>query len=323
MGYKHNKTFDEPTDAIDEIRRLETLGYEPKVRVWVNVDVEELMEQAVECIETETVDSDTDSESESRSQSDSSDGTMDSTRDENKSPEELPEESVEDYDGERTLSDGHCGSSRVGIDQNQYVGKGERRREARKFFREHEGMWVSYVDFLEWSNMDLPGGRDQEKNLSSAILSDMYREEDGFDLESKMVGRRRYYRYGESDETTQEEAEADSSEEDKSPTGDDESDSDNAESDGAAISPQTNLHRVLSVMDAVDEGEGVRSGDIHEYVALEEQQVYNAIRSLDNRGFVRRTGSNRPYTYYLTPSGEEVLTAIGGYQINNSGEDGE
>lgn len=298
MEHQYSTVFDDAETAIAEIRRLKLLGYEPTVRISARLDVDELMDHAVEGIEQEQTESI--SPSDSDSQSDSSDEGMDDTRDENKTREERSEES------ERNAGvDGRRGAKHP--NWARYVGHDQRKRQAVDFFRRHPNEWVTWEDFADDVALDLKDDQ-TELNVASSALKNAYRREYLPDIETKYIGRTKMYRYHpDGFDEPEDESKSDEGEEETP---------DEEEEEEITFHPQTKQHRVLTVMYALDDGDGTTSVDVIECVPYTDQQVYNAIRSLEDRGMLRRMGSSRPYTYYLTPFGESVIEEVGGYQIN-------
>lgn len=101
--------------------------------------------------------------------------------------EKLIEEMEEDEDEVEVEYSGHSGSTRKGITQSQFVEKGERKRQSIEFLKEYEGEWVNCHDFVEWANLDLPGGDTQESSVASAALSRCVRREYMEDVETRKV----------------------------------------------------------------------------------------------------------------------------------------
>lgn len=309
MEYKYNKSFDDTATAIAEIRRLEALGYEPQVRVWTQLDVDELLEQAVEGIDVEQTESP--SESESDTTSDSSDERMDSTRDENESREERSEEPESD-----TGPDGRRG---VEKSYQRMVDVGERQQQVIEFLTSHPHKWVSPRQMVE--EMDIEGTDiTPARGLAASALKNAVNRGYLPNIEERRQGRNKEYRYvptetAERDETT------DEGEPDGATSELQDAYTEGSDDETFTFRPQTQMHRVLSVMSALAEKQdGVTSPEIHEYVPYSNQQVHNAISHMEEREVIRRTGSTKPYEYYLTPRGHRVMDELGGYQINSGDE---
>lgn len=182
---------------------------------------------------------------------------------------EEPEESERtEIPFEEVEASSASGTPREGKKHMEFVDKGERRDEVIEFLEAHEGEWVTTRDFVEWANLDLPGGQGQEISVASSALKNAREHEWVKPLQSKLVkddrgGHIRVYLYGEESD-----GEGEEDQDDQSPSGEQEIEED--ESEVPSEPPETyGIEQVEELWDLLKE-----SGEVDREMARDVVDIY-------------------------------------------------
>lgn len=192
---------------------------------------------------------------------------------------------------------GHSGSSREGIEIEDKVAQGERKKETLEFLREHRGEWVNARDYWEWADIDRSTEK-KERSIASAGLSRVD-ENDWADVETKFEDNKKYYKLTEATEGNGKVTHENIPEQ---------------------VSEDSAQHEALALLvQFTDEDITTTASEITDYVKANRHAVHQRLVSLEDKKLAERVSEGSPNEeseWQPTGGGEAEIDRIGGYQVN-------
>lgn len=191
----------------------------------------------------------------------------------------------------------HSGSSREGIEIEDMVPQGERKKETLEFLREHRGEWVNANDYWDWADIDRSTER-KERSIASAALSRVD-EKDWADVDTKFIDGKKYYKL-----TSQSGQDGEV----------------NHENIPGQVSEGSAQHEALALLiQFTDEDITTTASEIADYVEPNRHAVHQRLVSLEDKKLAERVEEgdpNQEAEWQPTGGGQAEIDRIGGYQVN-------
>lgn len=195
---------------------------------------------------------------------------------------------------------GHSGSTREGIEIEDKVAQGERKKETLEFLRDHRGEWVNARDYWDWADIDRSTEK-KERSIASAALSRVD-ENDWADVDTKYTDGKKYYKLLETNE------------------GNGSGGKVSHENIPEQLTEESAQHEALALLvQLTDPDINTTANEISEYVSASRHAIHQRLVTLEDKKLAQRVETSSPNEaaeWQPTEAGKAEIDRLGGFKLN-------